>query len=63
MSNMKEHLAEFERMKAELEFHDGSQRIEWGVRRLAPFPLGFAVMMAYHAGVEAQLCWWLWRRK
>lgn len=63
MSRMKNHLAEFEEMKARIAVDDKIQEIRWGLRRLVPFPLNLAVLMAYHAGVEAQLCWGILRER
>jgi len=61
MSNMKNHLAEFEEMKAELDVYRGIDELLDGLRRLPPFPLNFALLVAFHASVEWRLCWDEWR--
>ena len=57
MSNMKNHLAEFEELKERIAIDDKIQGLQWCVRRELPWPLNLAVLMAYHAGVEWTLCW------
>ena len=63
ISNMKNHLAEFEKMKARIAVDDKIQGFLWHIRRTVPFPLNLAVLMAYHVGVEAQVCWNDWRER
>ena len=63
MSNMKNHLDEFEEMKARIAIDDKIQGLLWHIRREVPFPLNLAVVMAYHAGVEWIVCWDDWRGK
>jgi hypothetical protein len=54
-------MAENARLHAMLDMDDKLLGLQSKVRETVPWPLNFALMAVYHAGVEWTLCWDEWR--